>query len=94
MFPLLDWQSLRDRSCPGSAPDIAGQELVNPLAAILSTAMMLLYSFNLPDEAAAIEEAVKATIEGGISTKDIGGSSKTKEVGDRVALELERILKS
>ena len=54
--------------------------------------MMLLYSFNLPDEAAAVEEAVKLTIESGVSTKDIGGSSGTKEVGDRVAQELEKIL--
>ena len=54
--------------------------------------MMLLYSFNLPEEAQAIEEAVKVTIESGISTKDIGGSSSTKKVGDKVVKELEKIL--
>ena len=54
--------------------------------------MLLLYSLNLPKEAAAVEEAVKITIEGGVTTKDIGGNSSTKEVGDRVALELEKIL--
>ena len=54
--------------------------------------MMLLYSFNLPAEAAAIEKAVKVTIESGVSTKDIGGSSTTKQVGDRVVQELEKIL--
>jgi len=77
---------------PGSAPDIAGKGVVNPVAAILSPAMMMLYSFNLPDEAKAIEEAVKRTIESGVSTKDIGGSSSASEVGDRVAKELETIL--
>ena len=65
---------------------------MNPVAAILSTAMMMLYSFNLPEEAKAIEEAVKVTIESGVSTKDIGGSNSTKEVGDRIAKELEKIL--
>ena len=54
--------------------------------------MMMLYSFNLPEEARAIEEAVKVTIESGVSTKDIGGSNSTKEVGDRVAKELQQIL--
>ena len=76
----------------GSAPDIAGKQQVNPIAAILSTAMMLLYSFNLPEEAEAVEEAVRITIEAGITTADIGGKNTTKEVGDRVALELEKIL--
>ena len=76
----------------GSAPDIAGKSVVNPVAAILSTAMMLQYSFNLPEEAKAVEEAVKSTIEAGVSTKDIGGSAGTKEVGDRVVAELEKIL--
>ncbi len=77
----------------GSAPDIAGKGVVNPVAMILSTAMMLQYSFNLPDEARAIEEAVKNTIESGVRTKDIGGTAGTKEVGDRVAEELEKIIK-
>ena len=78
----------------GSAPDIAGQGVVNPVAAILSVAMMLQYSFNRLDDARAVEEAVKRTIEGGVTTKDIGGSAGTKEVGDRVAQELEKILTS
>ena len=76
----------------GSAPDIAGKHAVNPVAAILSTAMMLSYSLNLPDEASAIEEAVMVTIDSNVTTKDIGGSSTTTEVGDRVAAELEKIL--
>ena len=76
----------------GSAPDIAGQEKVNPVAAILSTAMMLQYSFNLPEEAKAIEEAVRRTIDDGISTGVIGGKSTTKQVGDHVAQVLSEIL--
>ncbi len=76
----------------GSAPDIAGQEKVNPVAAILSTAMMLQYSFNLPEEAKAIEEAVRRTIDDGVRTGDIGGKSSTKQVGDHVAKVLSEIL--
>lgn len=76
----------------GSAPDIAGQEKVNPVAAILSTAMMLQYSLNLPEEGKAIEEAVRRTIDDGINTGDIGGKSTTKQVGDHVAKVLSKIL--
>lgn len=76
----------------GSAPDISGKGIVNPVAAILSTAMMLQYSLNLPEEAKAIEEAVKNTIENGVRTGDIGGTSTTTEVGDATAKELEKIL--
>lgn len=65
---------------------------MNPVAAILSTAMMLQYSLNLPEEAKAIEEAVKNTIENGVRTGDIGGESSTTEVGDATAKELEKIL--
>jgi len=76
----------------GSAPDIAGQEKVNPVAMILSTAMMLQYSFDLPKEAKAIEEAVRQTIDDGVRTGDIGGKSTTKQVGDHVARILPKIL--
>src|SRR5690606_38173615 len=76
----------------GSAPDISGKGIVNPIAAILSGALLLQYSFNRVAEAKAIEEAVKRTIEAGVRTGDIGGSAKTAEVGDRVAEELEKIL--
>lgn len=65
---------------------------MNPVAAILSTAMMLQYSLNLPEEAKAIEEAVKNTVENGVRTGDIGGESSTIEVGDATAKELEKIL--
>lgn len=76
----------------GSAPDISGKGIVNPVAAILSTAMLLQYSLNLPEEAKAVEEAVKRTIDKGITTGDIGGKASTKEVGEATAKELEAIL--
>ena len=55
----------------GSAPDIAGQDKANPIATILSVAMMFRYSFKLPDEAAAIENAVDAVLAEGWRTADI-----------------------
>ena len=55
--------------------------------------MMLQYSLKLPNEAKAVEEAVRRTIENGVRTKDIGGSANTTEVGDAVARELEDILR-
>ena len=76
----------------GSAPDIAGKEIANPLATILSTAMMLRYSFNLEDEAKDIENAVVKVLEEGYRTGDIKSEGTTlvgtKEMGDLV---VERI---
>ncbi len=68
----------------GSAPDIAGKDIANPIATILSAAMMLRYSFDLDAEADAIEDAVKKTLDDGIRTGDImprEGSSVAKQVG-------------
>jgi len=69
----------------GSAPDIAGMGIANPIATILSTAMMLRYTFNLNDEAAAIENAVTQVLNDGYRTADIATDiSKavgTKEMG-------------
>jgi 3-isopropylmalate dehydrogenase len=56
--------------------------------------MMLQYSLRLPAESKAVEEAVRRTIESGIRTKDIGGTSSTVEVGDAVAAELKKVLKT
>ena len=53
---------------------------------------MLQYSFNLQDEARAVEEAVKRTVEAGVGTPDIKGTSSTEEVGDKVAEELGKVL--
>ena len=78
----------------GSAPDIAGQDIANPLASILSSAMLLRYSLNLPDEAAKIERAVRAVLAQGYRTGDIfqDGMKRvgTTEMGDAVVAALER----
>lgn len=81
-----------DNVLVGSAPDIAGKGIVNPIAAILSVAMMMQYSFGRMAEAKAIETAVRNVIESGVRTGDLGGKSSTKEVGDAVAAELEKLL--
>ena len=70
--------------CHGSAPDIAGQDIANPLATILSVSMMLLHSLDTSKAAAAIEEAVKNVLASGYRTKDIlTGASGEKVVGCR-----------
>lgn len=68
----------------GSAPDIAGQGIANPLGAILSVAMMLRHSFGLETEARAVEEAVAKTIESGVRSRDLKGTASTNEVGKAV----------
>ena len=78
---------------PGSAPDISGKGIVNPIGTILSVAMMCRYSLGLPQEASAIEQAVKNVVDGGIRTKDLGGSAGTKETGDAIVAELVKLLK-
>lgn len=76
----------------GSAPDIAGKDLANPLATILSAAMMLQYSFDMQEEAKAIEDAVNAVLNDGHRTADIAvDKSKaigTKEMTERVLEKL------
>ena len=72
----------------GSAPDIAGKGIANPLATILSVAMMLRHSLGMSDGADAIERAVSETIDAGFRTPDISGGGKmtsTSEMGDAVA---------
>ena len=59
----------------GSAPDIAGQNKANPIATILSAAMMLRYAFDMADEADCIERAVDAALNDGLRTADIVGQS-------------------
>jgi len=71
----------------GSAPDIAGQGLANPLATILATAMLLRHSLNLEEEATLIEKAVDAVLDAGFRTKDIargGEFLNTTEMADKV----------
>jgi 3-isopropylmalate dehydrogenase len=77
----------------GSAPDIAGQGIANPIAQILSVAMMLRYSFNLEDTATRIESAVRKTIAKGLRTKDIWSDGttlvSTEEMGHQIRANLE-----
>ena len=71
----------------GSAPDIAGQGKANPLAMILSVAMMFRYTFGLADVAARIESAVRKALASGLRTADIAAKSKpvtTAEMGSAV----------
>ncbi len=72
----------------GSAPDIAGKGIANPLGAILSVAMMLCHSFGLEKEAKAVEDAVAKTVESGTLTRDLNGTSSTEEVGRAVVAAL------
>lgn len=72
----------------GSAPDIAGQGKANPLAAILSAAMMLRYSLNLPEQADRIEAAVAKALAGGARGADLGGTMSTVQIGDAVVAAL------
>jgi 3-isopropylmalate dehydrogenase len=78
----------------GSAPDIAGRGLANPLATILSFAMCLRYSMQVPDAADRLEAAVRRALGGGARTADIvtSGASpiSTGEMTDAVLRELER----
>jgi len=64
----------------GSAPDIAGKGIANPIGAILSGAMLLRYSLNLEQEAGLIEKAVQKTINQGYTTTDLGGNLSTREI--------------
>jgi len=92
---LLPSASLGDTKCGmyepihGSAPDIAGQNKANPIATILSAAMMLRLSFDLEEEAACIENAVAKVLNEGYRTADILGASKvtplnTKEMTKKI----------
>lgn len=76
----------------GSAPDIAGQNKANPIATILSAAMLLRYSFGLGKEADAVENAVKAVLKKGLRTIDIMDEGKTllgtREMGDAIVNEI------
>ncbi len=79
----------------GSAPDIAGQKIANPIATILSYAMALRYSFDMPEEAELIEKAVQNVLGSGMRTADIMSAGMTKvsttEMGDIILRELDKI---
>lgn len=76
----------------GSAPDIAGKNIVNPIACILSAAMMLRFSFDMAKEADEIEEAVNQVLNDGLRTADMMSAGKqlvgTKEMGDAIIAKI------
>ncbi len=72
----------------GSAPDIAGRGIANPLATILSAAMLLRHGLGMQGEAAAIEAAVDAALEDGLRTTDLGGNASTAEATRAVLAKL------
>jgi 3-isopropylmalate dehydrogenase len=81
----------------GSAPDIAGKGIANPLAMILSIAMMLRYSFGHAEEADLVEKAVQNVLNAGVRTGDIAAAGQktvgTAGMGEAVAAELDRLSK-
>jgi 3-isopropylmalate dehydrogenase len=72
----------------GSAPDIAGKGIANPVGTILSSAMLLRHSLGLETEAAAIEKAVDETITAGARTGDLGGKLTTKQMANEIVQRL------
>ena len=80
----------------GSAPDIAGKGIANPLATILSAAMMLRHSFGMTEEAALVEKAVRMVLKEGFRTQDISQEGAvvvgTTEMGDRVAEKVRELM--
>ncbi|MBX3035575.1 MAG: 3-isopropylmalate dehydrogenase [Anaerolineales bacterium] len=73
----------------GSAPDIAGQGIANPIGTILSCALMLRYSLKLEFEAQAIEKAVDAVVSSGAKTADLGGKLTTRQMADEIIKKIE-----
>ncbi len=72
----------------GSAPDIAGKGVANPMATILSAAMLLRHSLGLADAAERIERAVAHALGDGVLSRDLGGNAGTAEIGDAVLARL------
>jgi len=92
---MLPSASLGERGAPGvfepvhgSAPDIAGTGVANPLAMILSAALMLRHGLSLPGEAATVESAVDRALAAGLRTADLGGSATTEEATRAVSSHL------
>jgi len=80
----------------GSAPDIAGKNIANPLATILSVALMLRYTLAMPDEASLVEKAVAEVLKEGFRTQDIYAEGKrlvgTDGIGSQTVKKLEQLL--
>ena len=75
----------------GSYPQAAGKNIANPVAAILSAAMMFEYAFGLMEEGKAVRAAVAASLDAGVMTEDLGGTKSTSEVGDWIADNIQKI---
>jgi 3-isopropylmalate dehydrogenase len=73
----------------GSAPDITGQGIANPIATCLSAAMMLRHSLDAPGAATSIEQAVERALEAGDRSRDLGGNLGTVAIGDRLISHLD-----
>ncbi|POS81613.1 hypothetical protein EPUL_006667, partial [Erysiphe pulchra] len=84
----------------GSAPDISGKGLANPVAQVLSLAMMLRYSFNMYHEAEVVEKAVEKVLDAkdigglGLRSGDLGGKAGTKEMSEAIQSEVKKLLKA
>jgi 3-isopropylmalate dehydrogenase len=80
----------------GSAPDIAGKGLANPIAMVLSSGMLLDWlgtrhgDERAADAAVRVEEGVRAAVRDGVSTRDLGGSASTDEFTDAVVARIQR----
>jgi len=72
----------------GSAPDIAGKGIANPIGTILSAAMLLRHSLGLEAEAHAVEQAVEKTLEAGVFTRDLGGDASTIAMSEAICARL------
>ncbi len=81
----------------GSAPDITGKKIANPIATILSAAMMLKYSFGLEEESKMIEDGVAKTLEEGYRTSDIRGDGdwiKTGEMTEKIIKTIQKMVQN
>lgn len=74
--------------CHGSAPDIAGRGIANPYAAILSGAMLLQHTLQIPEAAARVRQAVSESLRQGVATPDIGGTASSRDVTESVCAKL------
>jgi 3-isopropylmalate dehydrogenase len=74
----------------GSAPDIAGRGIANPIGTILSAALLLRYSLHMTHEAARIEKAVEQTISAGLRTTDLGGSLSSQKMTDEILARMKQ----
>jgi 3-isopropylmalate dehydrogenase len=74
----------------GSAPDIAGRGIANPIGTILSAALMLRYSLHMSQEATRIEKAVEQTISAGLRTTDLGGAISSQKMTDEILTRMKQ----